>query len=242
MSRGLSFGPAADLYDSIRPTYPPEAVRWALGPAPRTVVDLGAGTGILTRVLLGLGYEVIPVEPDQAMRTRLAATTPGVRPLDGRAESVPLPEASVDAVVAGQAYHWFDPDATHAEAARVLRSGGVLAPIWNIRDHEVAWVRQLTAIAEDVRDNDGGVYNGEIEHDFGPEFGPVERAHFRHEVPMTADRLVMLVASRSYYITAPPEKQASIEAAVRELAATLPEAFTMPYVTVAYRARRSARR
>jgi SAM-dependent methyltransferase len=242
MSRGLSFGPAADLYDSIRPTYPPEAVHWALGPAPRTVVDLGAGTGILTRVLLRLGYEVLPVEPDPAMRAKLAATTPGVEPLDGRAEAVPVPDGSVDAVIAGQAYHWFDQDAAHAEAARVLRPGGVFAPIWNVRDHDVAWVRQLTAIAEDVRDHDGGVSNGEIEHDFGQEFGPVERAHFRHEVPMTADRLVMLVASRSYYITAPPERQASIEAAVRELAATLPDAFTMPYVTVAYRATYSARR
>jgi hypothetical protein len=105
-----------------------------------------------------------------------------------------------------------------------------------VRDHDVAWVRQLTAIAEDVRDHDGGVFNGEIEHDFGPEFEPVERAHFRHEVAMTADRLVMLVASRSYYITASPEKQRAIEAGVRELAGTLPETITMPYVTVAYRA------
>jgi SAM-dependent methyltransferase len=242
MSRGLSFGPAADLYDSIRPTYPPEAVHWALGPAPRTVVDLGAGTGILTRVLLGLGYEVLPVEPDRAMRAKLAATTPGVEPLDGRAEAVPVPDGSVDAVIAGQAYHWFDQDAAHAEAARVLRPDGVLAPVWNVRDHEVRWVRELTRIAEDVRDHDGGVFNGEIEHDFGPDFGPVERARFRHETPMTADRLVRLVASRSYYITATPEKQASIEAAVRELAAGLPETFAMPYVTVAYRARRCARR
>ncbi len=242
MSRGLSFGPAADLYDSIRPTYPPDAVEWALGAPPRRVVDLGAGTGILTRVLLRIGYEVVPVEPDPAMRAKLAATTPGIDPLDGRAESIPLPDGSADAIMAGQAYHWFDQDVAHREAARVLRPGGVFAPIWNVRDHDVPWVRRLTAIAEDAREHDGGVFNGEVEHDFGPEFGPVERAHFRHEVPMTADRLVMLVASRSYYITATPEKRASIEAAVRELAATLPETFTMPYVTVAYRARRSARR
>jgi SAM-dependent methyltransferase len=242
MSRGLSFGPAADLYDAIRPTYPPEALRWALGDPPRRVVDLGAGTGILTRVLLGIGYEVIPVEPDEAMRAKLAATTAGTNPLAGRAESVPVPDGCVDAIVAGQAYHWFDQDAAHREAARVLRPGGVFAPVWNVRDHDVPWVRTLTSIAEDARDHDGGVFNGEIDHDFGPEFGPVERALFRHEVPMTADRLVMLVASRSYYITATPQKQASIEAAVRGLAATLPDTFTMPYVTVAYRATRCARR
>src|SRR5207248_5588755 len=242
MSRGLSFGPAADLYDAIRPTYPPEALHWALGGAPKTVLDLGAGTGILTRVLLRLGYDVRPVEPDEAMRAKLAATTPGVRPLAGRAEAIPVPDGQVDAVVAGQAYHWFDQEAAHREIARVLAPGGVFAPIWNVRDHDEPWVRRLTEIAENAREHDGGVFNGEIEHDFGPEFGPVERAHFRHEVPMTADRLVMLVASRSYYLTATPEKQNKIEAAVRDLAATLPETFTLPYVTVAYRATRCARR
>jgi SAM-dependent methyltransferase len=238
MSRGLSFGPAADLYDTIRPTYPPEALRWALGTEPRRVVDLGAGTGILTRVLLGLGHEVLPVEPDAAMRAKIVATTPGARPREGRAESIPVPDGSVDAVVAGQAYHWFDQEPTHREVARVLAPGGVFAPVWNVRDHDVAWVRELTRIAEDVRDHDGGVFNGEIEHDFGPEFGPVERARFRHEVPLSADRLVMLVASRSYYLTAPKDRQATIEAAVRGLAATLPPTFAMPYVTVAYRAGR----
>jgi SAM-dependent methyltransferase len=242
MSRGLSFGPSADLYDSIRPTYPPDALRWALGPAAQTVLDLGAGTGILTRVVRGLGHEVIPVEPDEGMRAALRRTTPGVEPLDGRAEAIPAPQAGVDAVVAGQAYHWFDPEATHREVARVLRDGGVFAPVWNVRDHDVAWVRELTVIAEDARDHDGGVFNGEIGHDFGPEFGPVERAHFRHQVPMTADRLVKLVASRSYYITATPEQRVEIETRVRELAATLPETFPLPYVTVAYRARRCARR
>lgn len=242
MSRGLSFGPAADLYDAIRPTYPPEALTWALGAEPKRVVDLGAGTGILTRVLVRLGHDVVPVEPDAAMRAKLAATTPGVEPLEGRAESVPVPDGSVDAVVAGQAYHWFDQEPTHREVARVLAPGGVFAPIWNVRDHEVPWVRELTRIADDVRESDGGVSNGEIEHDFGPEFTPIERARFRHEVPLDADRLVMLVASRSYYLTAPPDKQVAVEAAVRELAATLPETFAMPYVTVVYRARRSGRR
>jgi SAM-dependent methyltransferase len=242
MSRGLSFGQAADLYDAIRPSYPPEALAWAIGTEPGRVVDLGAGTGILTRVLLGLGHHVLPVEPDEAMRAKLAARTPGVEPLAGRAESIPVPDAGADAVVAGQAYHWFDTDSAHREIARVLRPGGVFAPIWNVRDHDVPWVRELTRLAEDLRDHDGGVFNGEIGHDFGPEFGPVERAHFRQEMTLDADRLVMLVASRSYYLTAPQEKQVAIEAAVRDLAATLPPTFTMPYVTVAYRARRSGRR
>jgi SAM-dependent methyltransferase len=238
MTRGLSFGPAADLYDSIRPSYPPEALAWAIGPPPRTVLDLGAGTGILTRVVRALGHTVLPVEPDEGMRARLVRSTPGVEPLDGRAEAIPVPDGQVDVVVAGQAYHWFDPEPTHREIARVLRDGGVFAPVWNVRDHDVEWVRRLTEIADDLANHDGGVSEGALDQDFGPEFGPVERALFRHEVPMTADRLVLLMASRSYYLTAPPEKQARLEAAIRELAATLPDTFTLPYVTVIYRAGR----
>jgi SAM-dependent methyltransferase len=258
MTPGLSFGLSADLYDSIRPSYPPQALEWALGPAPRTVLDLGAGTGILTRVLLTLGHHVLAVEPDEAMRAKLARTTPGVAVLPGRAEAIPVPDGQVDAVVAGQAYHWFDPEPTHREVARVLRDGGVFAPVWNVRDHHVAWVWELTVIADSIAgradpqgspadrnlpaDRDLRSFNGELDHDFGAELGPVERGLFRHEVPMTADRLVKLVASRSYYITATPEKQAEIEAAVRELAATLPKTFTLPYITVVYRATRCARR
>lgn len=215
---------------------------WAIGSDTRTVLDLGAGTGILTRVVRALGHTVLPVEPDAGMRAKLIQTTPGVQPLAGYAEAIPVPDGQVDAVVAGQAYHWFDPEPTHREVARVLRDGGVFAPVWNIRDHDVEWVRRLTAISEDLADQDGGVFNGEIEHDFGPEFGPIGRAWFRHEVPMTADRLVRLVASRSYYLTAAPAQRARIVAAVRELATTLPETFTLPYVTVAYRAIRCARR
>jgi SAM-dependent methyltransferase len=242
MTRGLSFGPAADLYHRVRPSYPAEAVQWALGSAPKLVLDLGAGTGILTRVLLTLGYDVVAVEPDEAMRAKLVRTIGGVTALDGRAEAIPLPDGAVDAVVAGQAYHWFDPEPAHREIARVVKPGGVFAPIWNVRDHDVPWVRQLTAIADDLRDQDGGVYQGEVTEDFGSEFGPVEREIFRHEVPMTADSLVQLVSSRSYYLTAPPEEQAAIRTAVRQLAGTLPETFTLPYATVTYRATRCARR
>src|SRR6266581_4118253 len=99
MSQGLSYGPAAELYDRIRPTYPSASVEWALGPARLRVVDLGAGTGILTRVLLAPGHDVLPVEPDEAMRARLARTTPGTSALAGTAEEIPVPDGSVDAVL-----------------------------------------------------------------------------------------------------------------------------------------------
>jgi SAM-dependent methyltransferase len=237
MTQGLSFGPAADLYDQIRPTYPPAALQWALGTAGQRVVDLGAGTGILTRVVRALGHDVLPVEPDGAMRARLARSTPGVTPLAGSAERIPLPDSSVDAVVAGQSYHWFDPEPAHREIARVLAPDGVFAPVWNIRDDSVPWVAALSEIADGERAG-GGVHDGWQVDAFGVEFGPVERGLFPHEVPMNVDSLVRLIASRSYYIMAPPERQAAIDATVRELAAGLPETFALPYVTVIYRARR----
>jgi SAM-dependent methyltransferase len=238
MSQALSFGPAADLYDRIRPTYPPEAVEWALGTAPIRVVDLGAGTGILTRVLRSLGHDVLPVEPDEAMRARLARSTPGVTPLGGRAEDIPVPDGSIDATMAGQAYHWFDRERAHREIARVLKPGGVFAPIWNIRDDSVPWVAALSEIADAGGRPGEGPHEGWLETGFGPDFGPLERELFRHEVPMTADLLVQLMATRSYYLTAPPDRRTATEAAIRELAAGLPETFPLPYVTVVYRSRR----
>ncbi len=245
-ARALSFGPAADSYDRLRPTYPPEAVRWALGDTPVRVVDVGAGTGILSRVLMGLGHEVIPVEPDAAMRARLAAASPLLEPLEGTAERIPLPEASVDAVVAGQAYHWFDPEPAHAEVARVLRAGGVFAPVWNRRDETVPWVAELSAITDD--DTAGrGIREPESKvHSFGPAFGPLERTMVRHAVSHTPDTLFGLIATRSYYLTASPARQRELERRVRHLAATHPDlagrdTFDLPYVTDVYRAVRLPR-
>jgi SAM-dependent methyltransferase len=245
----LSFGPAASEYDARRPSYPTVAVDWALGPGPLRVVDVGAGTGILTRVLLRLGHHAIPVEPDPAMRERLVATTPVGTALAGSAEAIPLRDGSVDAVVAGQAYHWFDRDRAHPEIARVLRPDGVFAPIWNIRDESVPWVAELSRIVDGARQRPvpGDWPSGEFEEPmddrtfgelFGPLFGAVERHVFRHCVRTTADGLVALVRTRSYYLGSPPQRRAETERAVRELAAGLPQVFDVPYITAVYRARR----
>jgi SAM-dependent methyltransferase len=231
-----SFGPAADAYDRLRPTYPTEAIRWAVGSEPARVVDLGAGTGILTRVLVGLGHTVLPVEPDEQMRARLAESTPGPTPLAGSAERIPVPDGAVDAVVAGQAYHWFDRERAHPEIARVLRPGGVFAPVWNLRDESVPWVARLTEIIDADRRGDEAHLLAPM--DFGPAFEPPELSIFKHAVPMTEERLVGLITTRSYYLTAPPDRRAEIERQVREAARDLPDEFELPYLTAVHRAAR----
>jgi SAM-dependent methyltransferase len=237
----LSFGAAAADYDRYRPTYPEAAVAWAVGStAPARVVDLGAGTGILTRILLRLGFAAIPVEPDPAMRAQLEAGTSGVATASGSAEHIPLPDGSVDGVVAGQAYHWFDPERAHAEVARVLRAGGTFGVLWNLRDDSLPWVAALSVII----DKAGGVPESDRQPDsFGPGFGPVERTEFRHRASHTVESLLAMLRTRSYFLTAPGERQRAFEAAVRDLVATHRdlagrETFELPYRTVVYRARR----
>jgi SAM-dependent methyltransferase len=235
-SQALSFGKAAAHYDRIRPSYPAPAVRWALGADQGTVVDLGAGTGLLTRAIAAIAKEVIPVEPDSGMRAQLAAATAGVTPLAGSAESIPLADTSVDAVMCGQAYHWFDFDRAHQEIARVLRSGGVFAPIWNLRDETVPWVAELSRLIEPDGTGAGHRWLDWTDATFGDLFGPVERKTFRHAVSMDAQRLLALVASRSHYLVATPATRAEIDARVRGLTAMMPAEFELPYVTVSYRA------
>ncbi|MFC0030741.1 class I SAM-dependent methyltransferase [Micromonospora chaiyaphumensis] len=242
VNQALSFGAAAADYDRFRPRYPEEALRWALNglAAPARVVDLGAGTGILTRGVLALGLQVVPVEPDPGMRAQLAAATPGTTALAGSAESVPLPDGSADAVLVGQAYHWFDREPAHAEIARVLRPGGTFAPIWNVRDERVAWVAELTRIAH-LGDNAGDVT--EKYTDFGPAFTPVELGEFAHTTTLTPDEVVGMLHTRSYWLTAPPAEQERIDRDLRDLFATHPDlagraTVELPYRTFVLRSRR----
>ncbi|HEX8802631.1 MAG TPA: class I SAM-dependent methyltransferase, partial [Acidimicrobiales bacterium] len=144
----LGFDANAGDYERGRPSYPAEAValvvgRGGIGPG-RRVLDLAAGTGKMTRLLLPTGADVVAVEPVAGMRAaleRLAAASPGLEVLDGTAENLPLPDGSVDAVTVAQAFHWFDPPVALAEMRRVLRPGGHLFLVWNVRDREHDWVR-----------------------------------------------------------------------------------------------------
>jgi SAM-dependent methyltransferase len=232
--RRSSFGPAAELYDRVRPGYPPDAVGWMLGQTARDVVDLGAGTGIFSRLVASLGHRVTAVEPDPEMRAQLA-TSDTIAVVAGSAEAIPLPDRSTGAVVAAQAFHWFDNHAARAEIARVLGDGGVFAPIWNVRDQTEPWVAELTGLLGGGAAADARVHAREGRQ-FGPLFRRAERAEFRHAVPMTSDTLLDVIRTRSRYLVAAEDERRKVERGVSELAGRLPEQFELPYVAVAFRA------
>ncbi|WP_433355092.1 class I SAM-dependent methyltransferase [Micromonospora saelicesensis] len=241
-THALSFGAAASDYDRFRPRYPEAAVRWALdGLSEARVVDLAAGTGILTRAVLALGHEVVPVEPDPGMRAQLAASTAGTTALAGSAEAMPLPDSAVDAVLVGTAYHWFDREPAHAEIARVLRPGGTFAPIWNIRDGSVDWVAELGRIAHFGDKSTSQIFGDRP--DFGPAFDAVEKREFTHRTTLTPDELLGMVRTRSYWLTACTEDQRRVERELAELLNTHPaltgrDTIELPYRTLVLRARR----
>lgn len=205
-----------------------------LGQTARDVVDLGAGTGIFSRLVASLGHRVTAVEPDPGMRAQLAASDT-VAVLAGSAEEIPLPDRSAGAVVAAQSFHWFDNHAARAEIARVLADGGVFAPIWNVRDPTEQWVAQLTDVIGGGAAADARVHAREGRQ-FGPLFRRAERAEFRHAVPMTSDTLLDVVRTRSRYLVAEEDERRELERRVAALVAPLSEPFELPYVAVAFRA------
>jgi SAM-dependent methyltransferase len=236
-AQAVSFGGAAVTYERARPSYPDEAIDWLLPPAARRVLDLGAGTGKLTRALRDRGLDVVAVEPSAGMRDQLARLLPGVPVLAGTAERVPLADHAVDAVLVAQAWHWVDPARAVPEAARVLAPGGRLGLLWNIRDERVDWVAELTRIIH----TPDYVDNGSAAPAVGPPFGPVERFDVEWSRPAAPAGIVDLVASRSYIITMPPEQRADVLARVQRLLDTHPSLagtaeISMPYVTRCSRA------
>jgi SAM-dependent methyltransferase len=235
--RRLSFGPSAELYERYRPGYPPEAIAWLLGGSALRVLDVGAGTGKLTRALLEAGHEVVGVEPDPGMRAAFAARLPGIEVLEGAAEELPVADGSFDAVAAGQAFHWFDQARALPEIARVLPRGGLLGVIFNFRDESEPWVAELARILRHP-EADADIRS------FGPLFEPIEEASFRHTQSIDVPGLLGLVSSRSYAIVMPAEEReemlAEVEALGQRVAASSPGGeLRLPYVTAGLRARRA---
>ncbi|ATL25203.1 class I SAM-dependent methyltransferase [Streptomyces formicae] len=247
-----SFGAAAAAYAEHRPDYARTAVRWALEPSPGPrVLDLGAGTGKLTATLVDLGADVIAVEPDPAMLGELSRSLPGVRALPGSAEAIPLPDASVDAVLAGNALHWFDMALAGPEIARVLVPGGVLAGLWNLMDDQVEWVAGLARVsgkaAVGPRDTPAS-WRAETADLHRPKtgaatrFGAPEQADFPHGQRRTADSLVETIATRAGMLVMPEEEQQAALARIRAFLASAPATargeFTLPMRTGVLRVRR----
>ena len=246
-----SFGAAAAAYAEHRPDYAQAAVRWALelAPGPR-VLDLGAGTGKLTATLVALGAEVVAVEPDSAMLTELRRAVPAVRALPGGAEAIPLPDASVDAVLAGNALHWFDMAVAGPEIARVLAPGGILAGLWNVMDNRVDWVAGLERVSGNAaigaRDTLSSWRAATADMHLPntglvARFGSPEQAEFPHGQRRTADSLVATLATRAGMLVMPEPDQEATLGRIRAFLASRPETahgeFTLPMLTGVLRVR-----
>jgi SAM-dependent methyltransferase len=210
------FAAAADAYERSRPDYPAEAVvaiveRLDLRPG-RTLLELGAGTGKLTRMLAPSGARIIALEPVAEMRARLAAAVPSVELLAAAAESIPLPARSVDAVVVAQAFHWFDAIRALSEIHRVLRPGGRLLLTWNRRDETVPWVAALAAVLSDMEASEPRAWRPVL--DSCALFEPFESVSFRHGQQLTRGGVLDRVASISHVAAAEPPVRAALLAQV----------------------------
>ncbi len=241
------FGAGADAYEQGRPSYADDLVAFLvdrLGIAPgRRVVDLAAGTGKLTRLLVPTGASITAVEPVDAMRAKLAEACPAVVAVEGTAEAIPLADASVDVVTVAQAFHWFDTPAALAEIARVLAPGGGIGIAFNERDTREPWVAELSKLIRwDERERWRVPYTVEVDWgaalaEHGPQFAPAERYDTTYRQPVDPDTLVQRVLSTSYLAVLPADEQAALADRVRALVAPLGERFELPYVSVAYAAR-----
>ncbi len=230
-----AFAEVASAYERARPGYPEEAVRWLAGDEPCDVVDLGAGTGKLTRALVALEHRVTAIEPLPEMLELLPTAAPGAAAILGNAEVVPVPDAFADVVTSAQAFHWFDHAVALPEIVRVLRPEGRLALVWNTRDDREPWVAELSAIigneAVDESDVSEPIATSGL-------FGPVETAEFRFDQHLDRELLLDLVLSRSYCAKLPPaERQPILESVGRlydDVAGS--DGVRLPYVVECFRA------
>jgi SAM-dependent methyltransferase len=253
-----SYAGAAAAYERGRPEYPPAAVALVverLGLASSssahaagvaTVLDLAAGTGKFTRLLLPTGARIIAVEPVAAMCDRIAVQWPAVTVLEGTAEAIPLPDGSVDAVTVAQAFHWFRGREALAEIRRVLKPAGGLALIWNVRNESVDWVRRLSELMDPHNGGAPRYHTGAWREAFAVPNGftplAVERIPFVHLG--TPEQVVDRAASTSFVAGLPPATRAGLLDEVRRMLREHPltggrETIPFPYVTEVYCCRKA---
>lgn len=243
-ARGFEAGAAS--YELARPGYPDEAVALlvaALGlVVGTTVCDLAAGTGKFTRRLVELGVAVTAVEPVPGMRGQLRQVLPDVTVVDGTAEQIPLPDASVDVVTVAQAFHWFDAPVALEEIARVLKPGGGLAILWNERDEATAWVAEMSRL---IRWHERTVSRyqhtdwAEVVASSG-RFAPLQEQVVRWDQALTRELLADRVRSISYIAVMPLPERERLASEVAALATRLPEPFPLPYLCRVQWTRRTA--
>jgi SAM-dependent methyltransferase len=239
------YATGVDNYAKGRPEYPQALREWlpatvGIGPG-TTVVDLGAGTGKFTRLLVATEASVIAVEPVAEMLARLETDVPQARAMRGTATAIPLPDAAVDAVVCAQAFHWFASAEALAEIVRVLRPGGRLALVWNLRDAHVPWVARLDAIVDRYEGDVPRFYKGTWRAAFPqPALTELRESQFTHlHTGAPDDVIVRRVLSMSFISALPVEERNQVEARLRALIAAEPElrghaTVAVPYRTFAY--------
>jgi SAM-dependent methyltransferase len=243
------FDRRARSYERGRPGYPAPALEFLrrtfeLGPG-QVVVELGSGTGKLTRGLLSFGAAVVAVEPAAGMREVFARTLPGTLVLAGQAEAIPLPDGCADAVLVAQAFHWFRAPAALREIARVLRPGGGLGLLWNVRDDSVPWVRRMTELVDRYRGSAPRAREGRWRPALArsPAFGPLRLRTFRHRQRARPRTIVERVWSISVIALLPPAEQRTVAGAMRAILADDPATrghrlVSLPYRTEVYWCRR----
>jgi ubiquinone/menaquinone biosynthesis C-methylase UbiE len=236
------FQSASRAYERGRPEYPAESVELlvrelAIGPG-RTIIDLGAGTGKFTRLLTPTSSNLIAIEPLVAMRERFREACPNIQVLDGRAEAIPLPDASVDAVVVAQAFHWFDGSAALAEIARVLKPKGKLGLIWHVRDNRVDWVSELATLTDEYQGNTPRYRTMEWRRAFEhtSRFSDLRSATFSYIHRCTIEMMLDRVASTSFVAALPEQEREVLLANVQRLLGGHPathgrDIIEMPYLT-----------
>jgi len=237
------FASAAGAYAEGRPGYPVEMDSWlrkTLGlRAGRAALDLGAGTGKFTPLLVDTGADVTAVEPVDSMREQLAAALPEVDARPGSAEDIPLHDETVDAVLCAQSFHWFASAGALAEIRRVLKPGGKLGLIWNVRDERVAWVAALTEIMRPYEEGTPRFHQGQWRQEFPAEgFGPLIETNFLHNHSgPPEDVIVQRVMSVSFIAALPSEKQERVAKEIRDLVSNTTtlagrDEVTFPYTTL----------
>jgi SAM-dependent methyltransferase len=231
------FGRGADAYERGRPGYPDAAIGWLaeelrLGPG-SVVVDLAAGTGKLTRLLVPTGARVIATEPIEAMREVLAATVDGVEVVAGTAEAIPLPDGFADGITVAQALHWFDFDRALPQIHQVLRRSGRLAVVYNHRDLDQPLFREVSRIIEPYRGaTPDELHSGSVARlAASPLFTPAAERGFPNRQRLTVPAFVDRVTSTSFISALPEHARRQVEAELRALVAGVPEPISLRYHT-----------